>query len=96
MESKHTPGPWWMAATGEANGIGYAIGAGNCEIGHMAERGDALLAKAAPEMLAALVMLRNTLGDLRNGFARSVDPARWVEQAQAVADAAIAKAEGRE
>lgn len=37
----------------------------------------------------ALLVLRNTVGDLRNGFARSVDPSRWVDQVQAQIDAAI-------
>lgn len=30
----------------------------------------------------ALMMTRHTLGDLRNGFAQSVDPARWVHDMQ--------------
>jgi hypothetical protein len=34
------------------------------------------------DLREALVLTRNTIGDLRNGFARSVEPARWVEQLQ--------------
>lgn len=37
----------------------------------------------------ALFMLRNSVGDLENGFSKSVDPKRWVEQAQYVADKAL-------
>lgn len=56
---------------------------------------NAHLIAAAPDLLDALKVLRNTLGDIRKGFSPAVDPARWVEQAQSHADAAIAKAEGR-
>ncbi len=33
-----------------------------------------------------LFILRNTVGDLRRGFSRSVDPARWVADTQAFID----------
>lgn len=38
----------------------------------------------------ALEIASNTAGDLRNGFAKLVDPARWVEQFQAHCRAALA------
>jgi hypothetical protein len=38
----------------------------------------------------ALEIASNTAGDLRSGFAKSVDPARWVEQFQAHCGAALA------
>jgi len=59
------------------------------------DESNASLIAAAPELLEALILLRNTAGDLRSGFSLSVDPDRWVDQFLAVADAAIAKAEGR-
>lgn len=34
-----------------------------------------------------LFILRNTVGDLRRGFSRAVDPARWVADTQAFIDA---------
>ena len=37
----------------------------------------------------ALELARATVGDLRKGFAPSVDPARWVEQLQAHIDQAL-------
>lgn len=37
----------------------------------------------------ALAITRNSVGDLRRGFANCVDPARWVEQLQAHIDAAL-------
>lgn len=37
----------------------------------------------------ALMVARNTVGDLRIGFARHVDPARWVNELQAHIDEAL-------
>jgi len=37
----------------------------------------------------ALEMAHNSVGDIARGFAPSVDPARWVEQLQAVTRAAL-------
>lgn len=55
---------------------------------------DAILALTPVEgvggdVINTLRMVRNTVGDLKNGFAMSVDPARWVEQLQAAIDAAL-------
>lgn len=41
--------------------------------------------------LENLHLVRNSLSDLRKGFARNVDPARWVEQVLARLDAAITR-----
>lgn len=49
----HTPEPWWCAQSG-TTGTKYAVGSGNTEIGWFLKRGDAMLAKAAPDLLAAL------------------------------------------
>lgn len=51
------------------------------------------LIERCEELEAALSMLRNTAGDLKNGFAPFVEPSRWVDQFQAVADAALSKAD---
>jgi hypothetical protein len=61
MVEKHTPGPWWMAATGEATGAGFDIGSGDVVIGYAQDRDDALLMKSAPELLAALCSLVEVL-----------------------------------
>ena len=95
MDSKtqHTAGPWWVAATGEADDIGFAIGAENCVIGYMAERADAMLAKAAPEMLGALTCSTGVLEaclPLLSG-----ERLRMTEMQIAANRAAIARAEGR-
>jgi hypothetical protein len=41
------------------------------------------------KLVDALKVVRNSVGDLKKGFARSVDPARWVEQVQAYIDEAL-------
>ncbi|HEX8030301.1 MAG TPA: hypothetical protein VF491_17625 [Vicinamibacterales bacterium] len=39
-----------------------------------------------------LKLVRNSIGDLRNGFARAVEPSRWVEQMQGFIDEMLASA----
>ena len=46
-------------------------------------------ARAPDDVVEELMLVRNCIGDLRNGFAKSVDPARWVEQALATFDKAL-------
>lgn len=105
-EVKHTPGPWVDQPSKYRDGV--LVVRANAPGGRiLAEFGsedepldeidqaNARLIAAAPELLETLKILRNTVGDLRNGFSKSVDCARWVEQFQAAADRAISKAEGR-
>lgn len=54
MSDQHTPGPFWFAKAEDFARFDYAVGAGNSEIAHVAERADAALFKAAPDLLAAL------------------------------------------
>lgn len=42
-------------------------------------------------LVDGLTMVRNTIGDLVNGFSKAVEPRRWVEQVQASIDAALKK-----
>lgn len=46
------------------------------------------------DLREALRILHHTIGDLRRGFAASVDPARWVEQAQAFIQDTLDKTKG--
>jgi hypothetical protein len=58
-----------------------------------AERQRAEAAEAESARLRdALMVARNTVGDLRIGFARHVDPARWVDALQAHIDVLLARA----
>ncbi len=50
-------------------------------------------AQTIAALRSALEVARNTVGDLRNGFSRNVDPARWVKQTQAHIDAALSQQE---
>lgn len=43
------------------------------------------------DLRETLLMTRQTIGDLRNGFASFVDPARWVEQLQGVINTVLDK-----
>lgn len=58
---KHTPGPWWMAAVESRPSGAYAVGAGDEELACFKCREDALLAKCAPDLLAALEQAALTL-----------------------------------
>lgn len=89
-EGGYTPGPWsaWDRGIGwEVHGAdGEAINSGFRET---FSREDAALISAAPDLLAALIALRDELS--------GVD--RWwgsLREAAEAADAAIAKAEGRQ
>ena len=78
MNTKHTPGPYWMSASVDPCAC-YAIGAGNREIGMAYSRADALLFKAAPDLLV----------ELESIAAVSADPI-----VKRMANAAILKARG--
>ncbi len=83
--SKHTPGPWRRHAA-FANGISDAEG---LLIAASMKDEDANLIAAAPDLLAALIMVRDADDDCRaDGLPTLPAPAR------AKIDAAIAKAEG--
>ena len=61
-------------------------------VGHRQEA-EAKLAKAQEELKRlrdTLFVVRNTIGDLRNGFSKTVDPHGWVTSVQAFCDEALA------
>ena len=52
----YTPGPWWIASTDGLN-LSYELGAGDHTHGVIYGKPNALLVKAAPDLLAALESL---------------------------------------
>jgi predicted mannosyl-3-phosphoglycerate phosphatase (HAD superfamily) len=102
METKHTPGPWWvddMACSARAvanRAATYPSGLSTDEkTAHMAaidaeSAANAALIAAAPELLSALRMARDYLEGIaeRNNDEETDATLRYV-------DAALAKAEGR-
>lgn len=89
---KHTPGPYWMAADrnppdGDDREV-WDVGAGDECLAYFERREDALLYRAAPDMLAALEAIVSR-------YAPSADPANdAVSRMWGNARAAIAKARG--
>lgn len=51
----------------------------------------AIEATGVVELRECLMLVRNTVGDLRKGFAKSVEPSSWVEQLQAHIDNTLNK-----
>lgn len=102
-EQKHTPGPWVISPLSEMifsadmgdhqRPIGFIYGpafAERSEVGRTA-MANAVLCAAAPEMLEALIMVRDADEDCKADGLPSIPPA-----ARAKIDTAIAKAEGRQ
>lgn len=53
MKTEHTPGPWWIARTSDLE-LSFIVGAGDNEHGLIYGKPNALLVKAAPDLLEAL------------------------------------------
>jgi len=89
---KHTPGPWlWTGQYGRSNLFGADSELVLFEVGGLYCKGDALLIAAAPDMLEALKALRSQCW----GGCSCTDPSEEENAAWDLAEAAIAKAEGR-
>lgn len=94
--TKHIPGPYWLAFDGEEVGSTYTLGFKDEEVARFRRKGDALLAKAGPDLYAAwLLMVECTVISehgmifVKNG--RNAD----YNKAQMLGRAALAKATGQ-
>jgi len=90
---KHTPGPWKVhGAEVRDCGLGIDVICTMQVSNQMNWLADALLIAAAPEMLEALKALRNACW----GGCACADPSEEENAAWDIAEAVIAKAEGRQ
>lgn len=94
----HTPGPWrvteWPGVSGDTH-FGIDAQKWRLAIVHSGNADDATLMAAAPDLYAACLALRASLADWIDIQDRD-DERSDDDKALAFADAAIAKAEGRE
>jgi len=97
--TKHTPGPW---AVNDGQEVVADDGAGTrllcrCHAGHYEERSaNARLIAAAPDLLAALKVALEYQGAVNEALPDGYAPPKLVDAWMTEAEAAIARAEGRE
>ena len=95
MNSQHTPGPWEvenLTKLAEQSWFNIMDDRGFVVAEAIKDRATACLIAAAPDMLAALKELLKAADFIGSGV---VDWAKWIDDARALANAAIDKAEGR-
>lgn len=80
---KHTPGPWWFAATEN----GYVVGAGDAELTKIVSEADARLIAAAPELLDVILTWPQWIG------ATDEDLWAWVDKARTAMNKATGESE---
>ncbi len=94
METKHTPGPWFVQKEAIKPRVGITAMSGQFITWAMDDGPNAHLIAAAPELLEAL---RTALGHLLvlSGFQAGDSAPSWFFQQYADLYAVVAKAEGR-